>query len=164
MKKLIGVAMLAALLSVGAFAQEGSRAQVFGGYQFLHQGNFGTSLNFNGWNGAADAYLTKNFGVTADFSGTYGNSLDLYTYTFGPSVRANLHGFTPFAHGLFGGGHLSGGGASVSGMTMYFGGGADVGSQKLAFRLAQFDWMIARWNGTNLNNNVRISTGVLFRF
>jgi|SRR5947209_4718605 len=164
MKKLIGVAMLAALFSLGAFAQESQKVQVFGGYQFIHESNAGTSANFNGWNGAADMLFAKHVGVTADFSGTYDQGIHMYTYTFGPVVRTSSHGFSPFAHALFGGAHASAAGVGQGGMAMYFGGGADVGSKALAFRLAQFDWMLTRFNGVNANKNVRLSTGVLFRF
>jgi hypothetical protein len=39
-----------------------------------------------------------------------------------------------------------------------------MGHQKLALRLAQFDWMTVRFNGVSDKNNMRLSTGVLFRF
>jgi hypothetical protein len=161
MKKLIGVAMLVALLSLGAFAQEGSKAQVFGGYQFTSMDG---GWHGNGWNGAADVFATKWLGVTGDFSGTYSQGLSLMTYTAGPVVAARTGSFRPFAHGLFGGARASASGASDSGMAMMFGGGVDAGSQKLAFRVLQFDWVTVRFNGISDKNNMRISTGVLFRF
>ncbi len=161
MKKLIGVAMLVALLSLGAFAQEGSKAQVFGGYQFTSMDG---GWHGNGWNGAADFFANNWFGITGDFSGTYGSSASFMTYTAGPVVAMHNRSFAPFAHALFGGAHASQAGVGDSGMAMYFGGGVDAGHQNLAFRVVQVDWMMTHFNGFTDKNNVRISTGVLFRF
>jgi hypothetical protein len=47
---------------------------------------------------------------------------------------------------------------------MMFGGGVDAGSKKLAFRAVQVDWMMLRFNGFTDKNNLRISTGALYRF
>lgn len=47
---------------------------------------------------------------------------------------------------------------------MFFGGGVDMGSGKLAFRLVQADWLITHFDGFTDKNNARVSTGVLFRF
>ena len=52
----------------------------------------------------------------------------------------------------------------VNGFAMLFGGGIDAGNKKLAFRVAQFDWMLTRFNGFSDRNNVRISTGAFYRF
>jgi hypothetical protein len=161
MKKLLGVALLVALFSFGAFAQEGSKAQVFGGYQFTSMDG---GWHGNGWNGAADVFANKWLGITGDFSGTYSQGLSFMTYSAGPVVAARTGSFRPFAHGLFGGGHASANGVGDSGFVMMFGGGVDLGHQKLALRLAQFDWMTVRFNGISDKNNMRISTGVLYRF
>jgi hypothetical protein len=161
MKKLLGVALLVALFSFGAFAQEGSKAQVFGGYQFTSMDG---GWHGNGWNASADMFANKWFGITGDFSGTYGSSASFLTYTAGPTVAARGRSFSPFAHALFGGAHASQFGVGDSGMAMMFGGGVDAGSQKLAFRVVQFDWLNVRFNGVSDKNNMRISTGVLFRF
>src|SRR5581483_359720 len=137
MKKLIGVAMLVALLSLGAFAQEGSKAEVFGGYQFT---SLDGGWHGNGWNGSANLFANNWFGVTGDFSGTYGSSASFMTYTAGPVVAMRKSSFAPFAHALFGGARASQSGVSDSGMAMFFGGGLGAGDQKLAFRVVQVDW------------------------
>lgn len=79
------------------FAQDYPKAEVFGGYSYLHidtQGITGSSLdavcndsfgtgacpagsfavhpNFNGWNASIEANVNKWFGIKADFSGHYG--------------------------------------------------------------------------------------------
>jgi hypothetical protein len=70
-------------------AQDSPRVEVFGGYQYLHAGNFdhaGDSINTNGWDLAAAFNFTRHLGVTADFSGSYkqgnGAQVHIYTYTF----------------------------------------------------------------------------------
>jgi hypothetical protein len=48
---------------------------------------------------------------------------------------------------------------------MMFGGGVDVkATQHIGVRAVQFDWLSLRANGTSDNNNMRISTGLLFRY
>lgn len=118
--------------------------------------------------------VNKWFGVAGDVSGGYatvnGVSTRTYTYTGGPvfSYRNNEK-LTPFAHALFGGFHASAGvsglSTSTNGFAMQFGGGADLKlSDRIAWRLAQVDWMLLHSQGETLNKNVRISTGIVFRF
>jgi hypothetical protein len=172
-RKFLGLALLG-LFSVAAFAQEtGSapKAEIFGGYQYTR---FDGGVNANGWDTALTGNLNRWFGVAADFAGAYnttnGVSFTDYTYTFGPvvSYRHN-QAFTPFAHFLAGGVHssasFSGLSASDNGFAMMFGGGVDVkATKRVAFRAIQFDWLSLHSNGVSDNNNMRISTGLLFRY
>ena len=175
MRKLMGLALLVSLASLAAFAQEGGntpKAEIFGGYQYTR---FDGGLNANGWNTSLTGNLNNWFGIAADFSGAYksqnGVSFNNYTYTFGPviSYRHNDK-FTPFAHFLAGGNRASAsisgvGSGSDNGFAMMFGGGLDVkASQHLALRAVQFDWLSLHSNGASDNNNMRISTGILFRY
>lgn len=162
MKKLIGVAALICMISAFAMAQEPARPEVYGGFQFTDTdgGWHGT-----GWNTAANLYITRWFGGTADFSGVYGSaSTNLYTYTFGPVISTHKSAVSPFAHALFGGAHTTTAGIGTGGMAMMFGGGVDFGKHKLAFRAVQFDWMVLRFNGISDKNNMRVNTGLLYRF
>jgi hypothetical protein len=172
MRKHIGLVLLIGLFSLVAVAQENApRTEVFGGYQFTR---FDGGTNANGWNTSLTGNVNNWFGVAADFSGAYaspsGVSFHDYTYTFGPVVSLrNNEKFTPFAHFLAGGHHASasfaGVSASSSGFAMMFGGGVDVNaSQHLAFRAVQFDWLSLRGSGATSNNNMRLSTGLLFRY
>ena len=55
-------------------AQDSPKLEVFGGYQYLHAGNFdgaGDSVNTNGWNASATFNFAKHLGIAADFSGNY---------------------------------------------------------------------------------------------
>jgi opacity protein-like surface antigen len=170
------------LFSLSAAAQD--KAEVFGGYQYLHA-NSGSSgvpnFNLNGWDAAVSGYVNHYFGITADFSGTYGTpsvqgvgvSTHLYTYLFGPVVRADAGKLQPFAHALFGGAHISGsvnagGGvsasASDSGFAYALGGGVDYKAlPHISIRLGQFDFLQTRISGDS-QNNFRYSGGVVIRF
>jgi hypothetical protein len=53
---------------------------------------------------------------------------------------------------------------SDSGMAMMFGGGVDFGKGKLAVRAVQFDWMVLRFAGITDKNNMRVNTGLMYRF
>lgn len=174
MNKLI-VALLVAMFSIAASAQEMGtstpRAEIFGGYQYTR---FDGGLNANGWNTGVAGNFNKWLGIAGDFSGAYksqnGASFNNYTYTFGPVVSyRKAEKVTPFAHFLVGRFHQSATAAGVtvtgSGMAMMFGGGFDVkATRHIALRAIQFDWLSLHANGATDNNNMRLSTGLLFRY
>jgi hypothetical protein len=161
MKKLIGVAVLVCMTSMFAMAGEAPKPEVFGGYQFTsmdggwHASGFSTSANF---------YVWKNVGVTGDLGSGFSQGLSLYTYTAGPVVSAPKGVFAPYVHALFGGAHAGASGLGTSGMAMMFGGGVDLGRHKLVLRAVNVDWMMLRFNGISDKNNVRVNTGLMYRF
>jgi opacity protein-like surface antigen len=184
MTRKIGFFMLLILiiLPVMAVAQ---KAEVFGGYQYFHASS-GVSgvdgINLNGWNIAGTAFFHHYLGVTADFSGAYATptvtgfavSTHIYTYMFGPELRAaNKSRIVPFAHVLFGGAHISassnlGGGITASGSNSGFawaaGGGLDYKAlPHIALRVGQFDFLQTHIGG-DTENNFRYSGGVVIRF
>ncbi len=161
MRKLIGVALLVCMASMLAMAGEAPKPEVYGGYQFTSTDG---GWHASGWNTAANLYIWKNLGATGDFSGVYASGQSLYTYTFGPVVSKPRGNFSPYAHALFGGAHAAAGGLGDSGMAMMFGGGLDFGKHKLVLRAVQLDWMVLRFNGFTDKNNVRVNTGILYRF
>src|SRR5215813_2121438 len=118
MKKLIGIAALAFMISTLAVAAEAPRPEVYGGYQFTSTDG---GWHGSGWNSGANLNITRWLGATADFSGVYSSGSNLYTYTFGPTVSTRRHNFSPFAHALFGGAHAATGGIGDGGMAMMFG-------------------------------------------
>lgn len=193
MQKFLVLVVFLGLLALPLMAQDSPKVEVFGGYQFMRLGNVGNSgvdLNTNGWNASLTANLSKHFGVAADFGGAYksksGTIDDLpsgtahahvYTYDFGPVISMDSGGkINPFAHVLFGGAHASVNGCaadgsgceslgSSNGLTIMFGGGVDLKASKaIAIRLAQFDWVYYHFSGYSNSSNVRLSTGVVFRF
>ena len=68
MKKLlilfVFLGLLAFPLTVQAAQDDYPRAEVFGGYQYLHLGGSGTDVNANGWNASLTGNFNKAFGVT----------------------------------------------------------------------------------------------------
>jgi hypothetical protein len=199
MRRFLRFVVLSSLLALPlmAQAQDNSRIEVFGGYQYLRAGNvdgMDNGANASGWDTSATFNFNQHFGVTADFSGSYkstnvpnpfGNSFTYpvhfhaYTYAFGPVVSLNSRGtYNPFVHALFGQAHLypngcvifSGspdecGSGTYSGFAMMLGGGLDAKAGKSVWlRLFQFDWMRLPSDGGGQNNNLRVSTGVVFHF
>ena len=152
----------------------------------------GDSVNTNGWDTSATFNFAKHFGVAADFSGnykaenifsggsnSYPSTVSIYTYTFGPLVSAKASGrFRIFAHALFGGAHVrptgciifSGspdecGSGSASGFAMMIGGGVDAKmTDRSDFRMVQIDWVRLPSEFGAQSANVRVSTGIVFRF
>ena len=161
MRKLIGVAALVFMISALAMAGEAPTPEIYGGYQFTSTDG---GWHGSGWNTGGNMYITRWLGATADFSGVYSSGSNLYTYTFGPVVSTRRHNFSPFAHALFGGAHAAAGGIGDGGMAMMFGGGVDIGNRKLALRAVQFDWLTLRFSGVTDKNNMRVTTGLLYRF
>jgi opacity protein-like surface antigen len=182
------------LLTGVCLPQDAPRVQVFGGYQFVHANsgiNIGglDSFALNGWDASLSGYFGRYLGFTADFAGTYGApkvvipqigqiglNTDLYTFMFGPELRAaNKSPFQPFAHALFGAAHVKGavsvsgvGGVSISdsntGFAWAAGGGLDFKLLPLiGLRLGQFDYVQTRIGGNN-QNNFRYSAGIVLRF
>ena len=186
------VVLLMGVLAFPLRAQDNPKLEVFGGYQYLHIGGGNTNgptngEGFNGWNASLTGNITHHFGIEGNFGGAYdtiqGIDFKVYTYTGGPVVYTESGRIKPFAHVLFGGMHLSGsvssggGSASVSwnGYTIMAGGGVDVKANRaIAICLAEVDWLYYNLSSTSISgvpvpgfsgsNNVKISSGVVFRF
>lgn len=165
-------------------AQEEPKVDVFAGYSYLiaNPGVSGVdSFHLNG--GTANvAYNVNNWlsGV-ADFGGyTNGNVLNsgsngtLSTFLFGPRFTYRHFGrIKPFGQVLFGVTHANAAAfqttGSQAGFTMAVGGGVDYNlTRHWALRPVQADYLLTRFSvgtlSTQNQNNVRISTGVVFRF
>jgi opacity protein-like surface antigen len=139
---------------------------------------FGVVGDFGGyhWNGSGD------------FAG---ENATVVTYLFGPKVAFRHGPITPFAQVLFGGAHISASGpsgcgtdsrvrseqsvgsgcsGSENGFAMTFGGGVDWNATShIGVRLIQAEYLLTRFagsgtNGSDTENNARISAGVVFRW
>ncbi|MFZ0321643.1 MAG: outer membrane beta-barrel protein [Candidatus Sulfotelmatobacter sp.] len=188
-KSFVLAPLLLAMFAAHANAQDFLKGNVYGGYSFLSApGNppFTSRATFNGWDGSVEFKLAPGIGAVADFGGNYGTvpiatscpaslgecgpvevNTKLYTYVFGPRFSAPIGRFRPFAHVLFGGAHSSGSGdgftSSNSSYAVALGGGLDYKLIKgIAWR-AQFDDMVTKAI-SNSQNNLRFTTGVVFRF
>jgi opacity protein-like surface antigen len=183
----------ALLLFAGvASAQDSPKAEVFGGYSFLHVSDNGATANFNGGSGSFSYNPSPWLGIVGDFGGYHwsnsGVDANVITYLFGPKIAYRRGPITPFAQVLLGGGHLSGnanvcstarvrreGGAFIGGcgtasenaFAMTVGGGVDWNATPhIGIRLIQAEYLMTKFNdGLNdRQNNVRVSTGVVFRW
>jgi opacity protein-like surface antigen len=192
MKLRVVVSLLgfASLFAVGAQAQEERKTiDVFAGYSYvranpstgtsdsfsLNGGTASVAYNFNNWlSGVADfgGYHTTN-GLASGLDGT------LSTYLFGPRVSYRRFGrVTPFGEVLFGVAHTGGGVISTNsqnGFAMTVGGGVDYRvSSRFSIRPLKVDYLLTRFNefdtntfnttNTQTQNNLRVSTGIVFRF
>src|SRR5450755_2250666 len=111
MKLVLSLIVVASLLSLPLLAQDYPKAEVFAGYQLLHLGGSGPTVNANGWNASLTGNFNNWFGVAADFSGAYktvdiGGAINVdtkvYSYAGGPVVNLNHGGkVNPFVHALF---------------------------------------------------------------
>ncbi|HYN14624.1 MAG TPA: outer membrane beta-barrel protein [Terriglobales bacterium] len=124
MRKVLAIALLLLFCGVYTVAQDYPKAQVFGGFSYLHVDTegavapAGTSIKrwYPGWEIAGQFNLTKMLGVKADFSGNYGTPITVtglstpsartYSFLFGPVVSFRGERATPFVHALFGGNHI----------------------------------------------------------
>ncbi len=184
LKLLVSVLAVLSLFGATVRAQETSKVDVFAGYSYfrlnpstagassfsLNGGSASIAYNANNWlSGVADfgAYRNGNIlGTGAD--GT------LSTYLFGPRVSYRHFGrVTPFGEVLFGVAHASASIAGTSGsnnaFSMSVGGGFDYKlSQHFAIRPVKVDYLLTRFPETGTSNqtqnNLRVSTGIVFRF
>jgi opacity protein-like surface antigen len=187
MKFRVVVSLLAfvSLFGVAGQAQERKTIDVFAGYSYvranpatngasgfnLNGGSASVAYNFNNWlSGVADfgAYTNSNI-LNSGVGGT------VSTYLFGPRVSYHHYGrVTPFGEALFGVAHT---GADVlvtpnsqNAFAMTVGGGIDYRvNEHFSVRPAKVDYLLTRFNEFNTTNaqsqnNLRVSTGIVFRF
>jgi outer membrane protein OmpA-like peptidoglycan-associated protein len=166
--------------------------ELAGMYDYINFAPGDPFANFNN-HGAAGSFTynaSKWLGLTAEFgehrfnrnifplTGTNTSASDsLTTYLFGP--RLNLRKFdhfVPFGEfllgGTYGGNQLTGGtgGVGQNAFAIAAGGGLDIVLTKnLAWRFAQFDYLMTSHSGPALGgsgrqNNLRAATGLVLRF
>jgi len=168
-RKLAFLCGLVLALAVSASAQDYPKAEIFGGYSYLHTSIAGTGFSSNGVSGSISVNPNNWLGLVGDF-GVYHNTTagvgtNTVTYLFGPKL-AYRHSdkLTPYFHFLLGGAHLSGGGASTSAFALAFGGGFDAKvTPHVSVRLIQADYVLTKFGTNTHQNNARISVGIVFR-
>lgn len=185
--KLKLVVSFVAFLSVfvlGAQAQDTPKVDIFAGYSYVRQNPSASGVSSYSLNGgsASVAYNANNWlsGV-ADFGAYHsGNILNsgadgtVSTFLFGPRVSVRHFGrVTPFAEVLFGVAHadasIAGGSGSDNAFAMTAGGGLDYRlTDHLAIRPVKVDYLLTRFSESapsrQSQNNLRVSTGIVFRF
>jgi hypothetical protein len=165
-------------------------AQVPGGNVFFGYSYYNTDLssidraNTNGWELSVEGKVIPFLGFVGDVDSHYGSQnfpaacpgggggcstfnadVTEHNFLFGPRVSLPVGRFRLFAEALFGGAHVNannGAGSDMSFATA-LGGGLDYKIiRPVAWRF-QGDYVQTRFFGTT-QNNVRLSTGIVFRF
>jgi opacity protein-like surface antigen len=186
LRAVVSLLGFASLIAVAAQAQEERKTiDVFAGYSYVRanpasSGADGISLN--GGSASVAYNFNKWLSGVADFGGYHaGNILGtgaegtLSTYLFGPRVSYHRFGrVTPFGEVLFGVAHtgteLLATPNSQNAFAMTIGGGIDYRlNSRFSIRPAKIDYLLTRFNELNVNNaqtqnNLRVSTGIVFRF
>jgi opacity protein-like surface antigen len=167
-----------------AQAQERQTFDVFAGYSYVRANPStagASSFNLNGGSASVAYHVTGWLSGVADFGGYHSGNIigsggngTLSTYLFGPRVTYRHFGrVKPFGEVLFG---VARAGASAfqstgsqNAFAMTVGGGIDYRlSDHFSLRPAKIDYLLTRFSelntGTQSQNNLRVSTGVVFRF
>jgi len=151
------------VISLSARAQD--RVEVFGGFSFERYG--GTpGRNLSGWEVSGNYKITRMVGIVADLDAHYGlaSALDARTLNLMVGPQISFPGpISPFVHVLGGLGHIrsGSGGTSFAGA---IGGGLDMHLvPQISWRVIEVDDVVTRFfSGTQ--NNIRLSTGLVFHF
>ena len=171
--------------------QEYSQFDVFAGYSYVRANPSGTTLpSFNMNGGEASLAYNANRWLSGvfDFAGYRTSQLtsleprdfkgNMYTYLFGPRISYRHMGrITPFGQTLFGVAHALNGtylNGKQTDFAMTVGGGLDFRlSRRISIRAIQADYLLTHFNefetfqvrtSNSTQNNVRLSTGLVFHF
>jgi len=185
--------VLFALLTLFSFAtlaaaQVPTSGNVFFGYSYYSTNLSSTDrANTNGWEATGEGKVLPFIGIVGDFSAHYGTehfpiacpqgginvtggcpsndfNVSEHDYLFGPRAFVSLGKIRPFAEFLIGAAHASANGyASDTSFASAFGGGLDYKLVGLLAWRFQGDYVHTSLFGTG-HNNVKIATGIVFRF
>jgi opacity protein-like surface antigen len=180
--KIVVAACVVLLFASFAAAQVPTSGNVFFGYSYYNAdlSTLGRS-NLSGWTGSLEGRVFPHVGMVADFSQTFGSesvtilcpgppcpsqsiSAHEYNMLFGPRVSFSVGKLRPFAEALFGVGHVGTNDAgSNTSLATGLGGGVDYRIfRPIALRF-EGDYLQTRFYSTT-QNNLRLSTGIVFRF
>ncbi len=169
MKQLLFILCFVALSPALAWGQNGRypALEVFGGISYFNADAV-TRETFYGWQTSISTNFHENLGFTADLGGHYksiaGIGIQGYEFFMGPRFTARRDRFTGFTHALFGFLHGRGGGLSDTIFSAGFGGGLDVnGSDRIAVRVIQFDYVPSRFSG-QWRHSLRLGFGMVVKF
>lgn len=193
MRKLTCLSVLFFSFVYAASAQIPTSGNVFFGYSFENASStaFSTNLNFvtrpnlQGWDASLEGKIFPHLGIVTDLSGHYGSqsftiatpvgggpgTLQVtgheFNVLFGPRISIPVGKFTPFGEAMVGVGHMttggSGGGPSDYAFATALGGGIDYRLIRLVAVRLEGDYVTNRFFGA-VQNNVRISTGIVIHF
>jgi opacity protein-like surface antigen len=176
------------LIFAGLAGAQAPSGNIFFGYSYENASSTALNIganraNLQGWEASLEGKFLPWIGIVADFSGHYGseNATAITTtgpevvnvtgheleVTFGPRVSVSVGKLTPFAEIMGGVGHMNTGGTfsgpSNTSFASAVGGGIDYRVfHPVALRI-EGDYVTTRFFG-NTQNNLRLSTGIVFRF
>ena len=193
MRKIALAAGVIALFATLASAQVPTSGNIYLGYAFENTDWTGldSSLNrpnLHGWEGSLEGKVFPHVGIVADFSQHFGSqSFNIavpagsggpfttnvtghgWEMLFGPRLSIPVGSFTPFAEVMIGVAHISNSGVgdlpstSNTSFGTAVGGGLDFKIVRpIAWRV-EADYLQTRFYSTT-QNNLRLSTGIVFRF
>lgn len=167
------------LMSVSAFAQDPqpSKVDIFGGYAYYDpHGNLGaTRLRAveKGYTLSTTYFFDKNWGVTLDSGGHFGDQANYGTIMIGPTVRFPMEHISPFMHGLVGLHRMNPAGLDGdNGIGLMAGGGLDMRlHNRVSWRIIQADFVYGRHGFPGTPTPVhpdlkgpRVASGIVLHF
>ncbi len=187
MRKVVIIVGTCFLLAGLAAAQIPTGGNVYFGYTYYNTKLSVSSGSLNGWEGTLEGKLFPLLGIVADITGHYGSqqfpvvvecpvgvgpcnpgstsaSAHIYQAMFGPRLSVPAGKFRPFAEFEIGVGHVTTNGfGSDTSYATAVGGGLDYKIVRpIAWRF-QGDYVRTRFFD-RADNNLRLSTGIVFRF
>jgi len=188
MRKFVGVVFGTLLATTLASAQVPTSGNIFVGYSYERTtwsglGTGQSGPNLNGWEASLEGKVLPHVGIVTDFGSHYGSQTFIaetpgglfnaevtghqWEILFGPRVSVAVGKFRPFAEAMFGVGHIHNGGDFFdTGNTSFaeaLGGGLDYHLVHLLALRFEADYLHTHFFDTT-QNNVRLSTGIVFRF
>ena len=178
----IGVALF--LFSGLASAQVRTSGNIFFGYSFENASASAldhlTRPNLQGWEGSLEGKLAPWVGLVTDVSGHYGSQTFVvlapspvnvkvtgheYEVLFVPRVSVPVGKITPFGEFMIGLAHIGSGGAfpTNTSFATALGGGLDYRLFRPIAVRVEGDYVHTSFFSTG-QNNIRLSTGIVFRF
>jgi len=159
---LVGLLFLVSL-GAGSRASAQDKVELYGGYSYFHLENSPGANILNGFIFSGEYKFAPWFGAVGEVAADYGGGSSVTTYLVGPQVSFPAR-VSPFAHFLIGGAHYGLTGFNDNSFATSLGFGIDT---KIAtgfkWRIIEGDYVTTRFGG-GLQNDARISTGIVFRF
>lgn len=122
------------------------------------------SVNLAGANLSGQYRWTRWFGLAGEFDAGFGAGASARTILFGPEISIPRRRYSPFAHILIGGSHLSQKSSSDAAFATEIGGGVVMNVEgKISWKLAEFDYLPTYFHNGR-QDNFRFGTGLVFRF
>jgi hypothetical protein len=160
---LVGLLFLFSLMVGSRASAQDDKVEVYGGYSFFHLQNSPGASNLNGFIFSGNYKFAPWLGAVGEVAADYGGGSSVTTYLVGPQVSFPAR-VSPFAHFLIGGAHYGQYGFNSNSFATSLGFGVDAKIvPAIKWRIVEADYVTTRFGG-GLQNDTRISTGIVFHF